>query len=122
MLIGAIDCGTRTAENIVISPVQWFSTGISLAGDVVTTHFNTKEQDITITWIGMQDSVKTSLETYLNDTIKAYGTVSVTPDANDDLGIGASGATNLTYIGNSFTATWIAYKLWNVTIQLRKYS
>ena len=122
MYVGSTDYGQRAAIDVTHAPVRWFSTGISQAGDITTISFGRKEHDIKINWVGMSETLKTSLETYLNDTILPWGVVSVTPDTGDDLEIGASGAVNLNYVGNSFSAKWRAYALWDVSVTFRLYT
>ncbi len=122
MTIGSIDCGYRVAtkEDMVDNPNRWYSAGVSMAGVTTAFDFGVKEQDIPITFIGLSNTVKDNLKSYLMDTIKPYNTVSVAPDSGDDLGIGASGATNVTFM--SFRAEWISYNLWTVYIIFKKYT
>lgn len=120
MLIGAIDVGYRVAtkEDMSDNPNRWHSAGVSMAGDVTAYDFGVTEQDIPITFIGLSQSLKDSLKSYLMTTIKPYNTVSITPDSGDDLGIGASGATNVTFV--SFSASWIAYNIWQVNLLFKR--
>jgi hypothetical protein len=103
-------------------PKRYFTAGISAAGDVTVYDFGKKSQDIVLEWNIMSGTTKDSLKSYLMDTIKPFGTVSVTPDTNDDLQCGASGATNLTFIDFQAQYRTGTVNKWRVTVTVRKYS
>jgi hypothetical protein len=96
---------------------RWSSIGISASGQVTALDFGVKEADIVVTFDGMSTSLKNSIKSYLMDTIKAGNTVSVVPDAGDDLGVGATGATNMSFI--SMSSTLEAYNAWTMTITFK---
>ena len=118
MTIGGINCGPRTTA--ADTPVRWLSVGISMNADITVSDFNKKAQDIPVRLEMITQTVKDNLKTVLIDTVKPYGIVSVTPDSGDDLGIGASGATNLFFI--SYQGTYVRGVYWNVDVLLRKYT
>ena len=122
MLIGTTNYGYRaTPEGSVIeTPTRWTTVGVSLAGTVTTYDYGVKEEYIPITFIGLTTAQKNVMKAYLMNTIKPYGTVSITPDSGDDLGIGASGATNVKFV--SFEAVYLASNLYQVNLQFVYYS
>lgn len=117
MLIGAIDCGYRSATNVQDTQRRWSSIGISASGEVAALDFGVREADVVLTFDGMPSSVKNTLKAYLMDTIRAGNEVSITPDAGDDLEVGAVGATNFVFI--SFSATLQAYNAWTTVVTLK---
>ena len=119
MTIGGVSCGARNTP-AVDTPTKWVSAGISMNADVTRTDFGKKAQDIPVHFSLMTQTTKDSLKTALMDTAGPYGTVSVTPDTNDDLGIGASGAVNLIFL--TFSAQYVAGDRWAVDVLFRKYT
>lgn len=120
MIIGSVTLERRSNEGIVEEPQRWYSAGLSEAADVSRLDFGHKQQDVTIVFATLTEALKNSLKSYLMDTAGQFGTVSVTPDTGDDLGIGATEAVYLTFI--SFQAKRVAYNIWHVTCNFRYYT
>jgi hypothetical protein len=122
MTIGGTDYGYRATPTgqVLEQPRRWTSAGISLAGDVIAYDYGVNEQGVPITFVGLTTSQKDTMKSYLMNTIKPYGTCSVTPDSGDDLGIGATGATNLIFV--SFEAVYMAVNLWQINIVFNYYN
>jgi hypothetical protein len=89
-----------------------------MAGTVVTQSAGHTEKTVVIHWSAMAMATKNTLRDHLENTVKYGGTVSVTPDSGDDLEVGASGATNFTYMG--FRATYVKGGYYAVDVTLRK--
>lgn len=122
MTIGTVNMGTRS-HPATDEPMRWISAGLSAAGDVTVFDFGRTQQDVPIYFRLKSDTQRTTLKTQLETTSKPWGLVSVTPDANDDLGIGASGAVNLYYVANSFKAQRVSGTLlWHINVLFRKYA
>ncbi len=119
MTIAGVDCGPRSPD-VLDQPQRVVSGGVSIGGAVSSTDFGLKIQDVPIHFLNMPETTKNSLKAALMDTVKTWGTASVTPDAGDDLQIGASGATNLTFI--SFNARWLFGDRWEINILFRHYA
>ena len=120
MTISGVSCGTRTVPALD-RPTRATVYGVSAAGSVTGQDFGRKIQDVPIVIRLMVQATKDSLKAQLMDTIKPGNLASVTPDSGDDLGIGAAGAVNLTFI--SFRAFYEAPPdRWRVEMMFRKYS
>ena len=119
--IGSIDCGFRVAEGIQANPLRWQSVGVSQAATITVQDFGHSEQDVNITVL-VSESVKNSLQTYCMSTIKPWGTISVTPDAGDDLQVGGTAGAAVSLIFISFQAVYIAYGQYQVNLVFRKYT
>ena len=119
MTIAGVSCGPRT-KPAVDEPTRATVYGVSAAGSVTSQDFGRKFQDIPITFALMTATTKDSLKSALMDTIKPGNLASVTPDSGDDLGIGAAGAVDLTFIG--YKASYVTGVRWKVELMFRKYS
>lgn len=125
MVFGSVDLGVRSRP-AVDEPKRWVSYGVSMARVVGQADFEGQEQDIPLTFIMKTETLKNSIDVYLNSTVKNFGAASVTLDSGDDLGVaalGTSGSTvTLYYVGNSFRAEWISGVKWNITFTMRYYA
>jgi hypothetical protein len=90
-----------------------------MAGSVQQYDFAKTNQLVEITLPFVTDANRIALQAALEETSKPGGVVSVTPDAGDDLGVGAPGATNFFYVPNSFRAVVVKAGYWAITLTLR---
>jgi hypothetical protein len=82
--------------------------------------YGAKIQDIPIAFALMAATTKDSLKAALMDTVKPGGVASVTPDSGDDMGIGASGATNLIFL--EMRSEWVYSDKWKVELLFKRVS
>ena len=120
MQIGSIQLGRRSNQNVIEEPQRWYTAGVSQAAVVTMLDFGHSQQDINIDFETLSLATKDSLKSYLINTVGQYGSVSVTPDPGDDLGVGASGAISLTFV--SFMATRRAFNIWQVNCLFRRFT
>ena len=121
MIINGTDYGYRLLDNVVEEPQRWQAIGISQAGDVSVLNFARKEQDVPITFPILTTSQKNALKAYLMDTVRPWGQVTITPDASDDLGIGASGPVTLYFM--TFKAIPVgSTNQWQVDLTFKYYT
>ncbi|MEW6511883.1 MAG: hypothetical protein AB1428_13105 [Bacteroidota bacterium] len=118
MTIGGVSCGERSNQ-ATRKWKDWVSIGISTSGAVTRTDFGKREYDVAINFNLLPTATVTSLETALQSAKKG-GVVAVVPDSGDDLGIGASGSTNLVYM--DYQAQYVPVGYWNVTILFKYYA
>lgn len=116
MTIGGVDVGYRKRP-VTDEPGRVTSYGISMAGVSQQYDFALNNQRVEIVLPYLSTATKNSLKIALESTAKPGGTVSVTPDAWDDLGVSASGATDFIYV--SFRAAVVRAGYWEAVVVLR---
>jgi len=119
MTVGGVSGLTRQRP-ATITPSRVTTVGYSMDGTVQQYDFAIVNQPIEISLPFVSDADRILLQAALETTSKPGGTVSVTPDSGDDLGIGASGATSLYYVPNSFRASVVKAGYWRIDFTLRK--
>lgn len=117
MTIGGVNVGARQPP-APITPLRAGNYGISAAGDVQAYDSGRNIQEVVLTFRRLSTSTMNSLKAALESTAKPGGTVAVTPDSGDDLGVGASGSTNFTYTRGGFRADYASAGYWEVTVRL----
>ena len=120
MIINSHDYGHRSASNVNDEQQNWFSLGVATDTSTVLQDFGHAQQDIVITFNLMNETDKNNLKSYLQNTVKQGGQLTVTPDTGDDLQVGASGATTFTYL--HYKATRKSVNIWQFEIFVRKYT
>ena len=118
MTIEGVDFGPRKRP-VTVNPSRVVSVGYSMSGGVQQYDFSITNQLIPITLAWVSDTNRRNLQILLESTIKPGGVVSVAPDSGDDLGVGASGATDFYYVPNSFHATMLKPGYWEIDLTLR---
>lgn len=96
MTIGGVSCGERSAV-AQRGWQDWMSVGISTSGAITRQDFGKRLFYIPVVFNLMPTATVTSLETALKSAGK-WGGITVVPDANDDLGIGAGGSVTLLFV------------------------
>ena len=118
MTIGGVSVGSRKRP-VTVNPNRVVAVGYSMAGSVQQYDFSIVNQIVDITLAYVSDANRILLQAALEDTSLPGGTVSVTPDSGDDLGVGASGATDFFYVPRSFRAVMLKPGYWEISLQLR---
>lgn len=113
----SLDVGYRDASTYTDEPRPWYTAGVSMSGNASSHNFGVTENIVTCTFPYMLKATKNSLRSLLIDTVGPYGYVTVTPDAGDDLGCNITTATEMIFV--SFTAEWVMYDYYKVTVILK---
>jgi hypothetical protein len=117
--VEGIDLGKRQPPDDN-SPVNRFSVGISMAGDVTKLSFGLSERQKTLTWKRVTTANKDALETAL--LAKEWSTITIICDSGDTLGYGATGTvTDNYYVGGSLKSSFlypgyhsVSFDIWRI--------